>query len=93
MAVTIKLRRGYLAKWEEVNPILAEGEPGWAIDEYVLKIESDPLYFMPGNDVQEILGLKYPIFVVVYALFIAFYTNLFYIISDFKALKNKKEPK
>ena len=38
MAVTIKLRRGYLAKWEEVNPILAEGEPGWAIDEYVLKI-------------------------------------------------------
>ena len=60
---------------------------------YVLKIEADPLYFMPGNDVQEILGLKYPVFVVVYALFIAFYTNLFYIISDFKALKNKKEPK
>jgi hypothetical protein len=38
MAVTIKLRRGYLAKWEEVNPILAEGEPGWAIDAYVLKV-------------------------------------------------------
>ena len=38
MAVTIKLRRGYLARWEEVNPILAEGEPGWAIDAFVLKI-------------------------------------------------------
>jgi hypothetical protein len=38
MAVTIKLRRGLLARWEEVNPILAEGEPGWAIDEYVLKV-------------------------------------------------------
>lgn len=38
MAVTIKLRRGYLEKWEEVNPILAEGEPGWAIDAFILKI-------------------------------------------------------
>lgn len=35
---TFKLRRGYLAKWEEVNPILADGEPGWALDEYILKI-------------------------------------------------------
>ena len=38
MAVTIKLRRGYLEKWEEVNPILAEGEPGWAIDAFILKV-------------------------------------------------------
>lgn len=35
---TFKLRRGYAAKWESVNPILAEGEPGWAIDTKILKI-------------------------------------------------------
>lgn len=38
MAVTIKLRRGYLSRWQEVNPVLAEGEPGWAIDAYILKV-------------------------------------------------------
>lgn len=35
---TFKLRRGLAAKWEEVNPILVEGEPGWAMDTEVLKI-------------------------------------------------------
>ena len=35
---TFKLRRGLSAVWAEKNPILAEGEPGWAIDTEVLKI-------------------------------------------------------
>lgn len=35
---TFKLRRGYAARWAEVNPILEEGEPGWALDTYILKI-------------------------------------------------------
>lgn len=35
---TFKLRRGYLAKWEEVDPILEAGEPGWALDAFILKI-------------------------------------------------------
>lgn len=35
---TFKLRRGLASKWAEVNPILAEGEPGWAMDTEVLKI-------------------------------------------------------
>lgn len=35
---TFKLRRGYEAKWIEVNPILEAGEPGWAIDTHTLKI-------------------------------------------------------
>lgn len=35
---TFKLRRGLLAVWQEKNPILAEGEPGWAMDAEVLKI-------------------------------------------------------
>ena len=35
---TFKLRRGLAAKWAEVNPILAEGEPGFATDTFDLKI-------------------------------------------------------
>lgn len=35
---TFKLRRGTLAEWNSVNPILAAGEPGFAIDANVLKI-------------------------------------------------------
>ena len=35
---TFKLRRGLLAVWQEKNPILAEGEPGWALDAKILKI-------------------------------------------------------
>ena len=35
---TFKLRRGFAARWEEVNPILEAGEPGYAIDTHVLKI-------------------------------------------------------
>ena len=43
MAVTIKLRRGLLDRWEQVNPILAEGEPGWAIDAFILKVGNGKL--------------------------------------------------
>jgi hypothetical protein len=35
---TFKLKRGLLMRWEETNPILAAGEPGWASDAGVLKI-------------------------------------------------------
>lgn len=35
---TFKLRRGLSKEWETKNPVLAEGEPGWAIDIKVLKI-------------------------------------------------------
>lgn len=35
---TFKLRRGQSALWESKNPILAEGEPGYALDTGVLKI-------------------------------------------------------
>ena len=35
---TFKLRRGSFEQWEKVNPILAEGEPGFAIDKNLLKI-------------------------------------------------------
>ena len=35
---TFKLRRGKLNEWESKNPVLAEGEPGFALDAKVLKI-------------------------------------------------------
>lgn len=44
---------------------------------YVLKIEHDPMYFMPGNDVQEIVGLNNQMYILVYAIFTIIYFNLF----------------
>lgn len=35
---TFKLRRGLLSEWLSKDPILAEGEPGWASDANILKI-------------------------------------------------------
>lgn len=35
---TLMLKRGTAARWREVNPILAVGEPGFVIDKNILKI-------------------------------------------------------
>ena len=35
---TFKLKRGTASRWAEVNPILAQGEPGFILDENRLKI-------------------------------------------------------
>ena len=35
---TFKLKRGTAARWAEVNPVLAQGEPGFVYDENRLKI-------------------------------------------------------
>ena len=35
---TYQFKRGYSEAWERLNPILSEGEPGWAIDTKTLKI-------------------------------------------------------
>ena len=58
---------------------------------YVLGIESDPMYFMPGNDIMEILGVSYPSFIVLYILVFALYFSSFYLISDRKRKKNRSE--
>ena len=57
---------------------------------YLLQIESDPLYFMPGNDVQEILGFGYPVFLIIYLVFMAIYVNVFYLIQDRKLVFRRK---
>ncbi|MGN1212432.1 MAG: hypothetical protein ACI4TZ_00125 [Christensenellales bacterium] len=54
---------------------------------YVLKIESDPLYFMPGNDIQEILGISSGLYIALYAIFMIVYWNIFYLIADRKNVK------
>lgn len=38
ITTTFKLRRGQSSLWESKNPVLAEGEPGYALDTGVLKI-------------------------------------------------------
>lgn len=58
------------------------------IEIYVLKIESDPMYFMPNNEVQEILGVSFPIYLVIYIAFMVVYINLFYLIDDRKSVKS-----
>ena len=52
---TFRLRRGYAAKWAEVNPILEAGEPGWAVDTYILKIGDGT---SPWNDLPAVNDIE-----------------------------------
>ena len=65
---------------------------GYALLEiYVLKIESDPMYFMPGNDVMDILGVSYTVYLILYIVFLILYINIFYLIDDRKRIfKHRK---
>ena len=60
---------------------------------FVLKIEDDPLYFMPGNDIQEILGTSWGVYLVIYIVFILVYFNIFYLIGDRKTVFKKRNKK
>ena len=53
LKTTFLLRRGQSAAWEKNNPILQAGEPGWAIDTYVLKIGDG---VTPWNDLRPVSG-------------------------------------
>ena len=57
---------------------------------FVLKIESDPLYYMPGGDIQEILGIGYGGYLVVYIAFILIFINVFYLINNRKIIFKRK---
>ena len=58
------------------------------IEIYLLKIEADPLYFMPNNEIQEIVGLGYPLYLILYILFLCVFFSAFYAIQYFA---NKKK--
>ena len=51
---TFKFKRGTAARWAELNLVLEQGEPGWAIDTYVLKIGDG---VTPWNDLPAISGI------------------------------------
>lgn len=57
---------------------------------YVLKIENDPMYFMPGNDVQKIIGLNNQLYIIVYIAFTFIYFNLFPLIQWLNERKKNK---
>ena len=61
------------------------------IEIYLLKIEGDPLYFMPNGDIQDILGVSYAVYLLLYIGFISIYTNVFYLIGDRKNVIKKRK--
>ena len=38
ISTTLQIKRGLANAWQRNNPILAPGEPGWALDTHVLKV-------------------------------------------------------
>lgn len=56
---------------------------------YALKIEKDPLYFMPNGDIQDILGVGYALYLIIYIAFIAIYLSAFYLCSYLKRKRAK----
>ena len=57
------------------------------IEIYLFKIDPDPFYFMRDNEVQEILGMGYGLYLPLYLLFIFVYINAFYYIPKLKKSK------
>ena len=55
---------------------------------FVLKMERDPMYFMPNGDIQAgILGIPYGLYLPIYIFFILLYINTFYLINDKQTVK------
>lgn len=56
---------------------------------FVLKTQTDPMYFMPHGDIQEgILNISWPLYITLYFALIIIYINSFYLISDKENVKN-----
>ncbi len=61
---------------------------------YVLEIEADPMYFMPGGDIQEdILGISYGLYLFLYCLLLVVYVNAFHLVTTIKAKRAGKKEK
>ena len=63
------------------------------IEIFILKIEADPLYFMNGNDVQDVFGFSYPVYLIVYVIFTIVWFNIPYLIQTYLSPKIKKQRK
>lgn len=51
---------------------------------YLFKIDPDPFYFMRDNEVQEIVGMGYGLYLPLYLIFIFVYINAYYFIPRLK---------
>ena len=50
---------------------------------FVLKTQTDPMYFMPHGDIQEgILGISYGLYLTLYITLLVVYVNVFHLIDD-----------
>ena len=55
---------------------------------FVLKIQEDPMYFMPNGDIQaDILKISYGLYLFLYIMLIVVYVNVFHLIGDKAAVK------
>lgn len=72
--------------------ILLAGVFAYGALEILLDIEPDPLFFMPGSDVQDFLGVGYGVFLVIYAGFLAVYFNVFYLVQKGIAARRQEVP-
>ena len=58
------------------------------LEDYVLGTYNDPMYFMPGGDIQtDILGISYGLYLFLYIITILVLVNAFYLIGDRKNVK------
>lgn len=71
----------YRSCWKEIIAIVLIFAYA-LLEMYALKISSDPLYFMPGNEVIKILGLSWAAYLPLYIVFMIVYFNVFYLIGD-----------
>ena len=56
---------------------------------FVLKIQSDPMYFMPNGDIQAgILNINYGLYLFMYIAFLALYVNVFYLVAEKRRVAN-----
>lgn len=82
----------YKGAWKELICLAVMIVYVW-LESQILKIESDPFYCLPGNDIQEIVSLAYGAFITIYLIFVAIYFNIFYLIGDRKNIFKKRNKK
>ena len=57
------------------------------IEIFVLGIEKDPLYFMPNGEIQEIVGMSYPLYLPLYIVFLAVWFGAYYFVTYLRQKK------
>ena len=49
------------------------------------------MYFMPGGEIQAMVGLNYTAYIAIYVVFMIVYFNLFYLIGDRKSVFKRRK--